>query len=215
MVGVNFVGKYTTLMDPAETAGAVSQAHWNNATSGSGALSSLKDSVGAATGVSVTWSGKIGFTAIDDTAGNDRLMRGYLTALGVTDPPTATFSGLLAAFPSGYDVIVYFDGSNDIASPDVAWVMDLVVGGQTRTVRDPANTNFSGAYVEDTGAGGNWARFHGLTAADLTVTATPHDGTMAALSAIQVIHTPEPATAGLVATGLAAVLFRRRRTSLA
>jgi len=218
MIGVNFVGKYYTLMDPAETAGVVPQAHWNNATGGNSSLSSLKDFVGAAPGVSVTWSGNIGYTAIDDTAGNNRLMRGYLTVLGATDPPTATFSGLAAAFPLGYDVIVYFDGSNDKriqGVPDVAWVMGLEVVGvtrtMTRTVCDPANTNFSGIYFEDTGAGGNWVRFHGLSDDVLTVTATPHDGTKAALNAIQVIHVPEPATAGLVAAGLAAVLWRRRR----
>lgn len=211
MIGVNFVGKYTTPMDFAETAGVVPQAHWNNVKSGLVQPLALTDDIGTVTGATVEWRGVMDYTAISDTAGNNRLMRGYLAPLGATDPPTATFRGLSAAFPLGYDVIVYFDGSNDIASPDVAWVMNLVVGGQSRTVRDPANTNFSGTYVEDTGAGGNTARFHGLTADVLTVTATPHDGTKAALNGIQLIHTPEPATAGLMAAGLAALVWRRRR----
>lgn len=91
------------------------------------------------------------------------------------------------------------------------WQQDMAVGGVTRTVRDPANTNFSGTYGEDTGAGGNYARFDGLTADVLTVKAWPQVDKRAALNGIQVIHAPEPATAGLVATGLAALVWRRRR----
>jgi hypothetical protein len=210
MIGVNFVGKCAHDMAAGDLAGAVPQAHWNNVKSGLAQPLVLTDDGGAATGATVEWRGKTGYTAISDATSDGRLMCGYLAPLGATDPPTATFSGLSAAFPLGYDVIVYFDGSNDIASPDVAWVMDLAVGGQARTVHDLANTNFSGIYFEDTGAGGNWARFHGLTADVLTVTAVPHDGTKAALNAIQVIHVPEPATLGLAAMGLAAIAGRRR-----
>ena len=210
-VGVNFVGKAALDMAAGDLAGVVPQDHWNNVKSGLDQPLALTDDGGAAAGATVEWRGKTGYTAISDATADGRLMCGYLTALGATDPPTATFSGLLAAFPLGYSVIVYFDGSNDIASPDVAWVMDLVVGGVTRKVCDPANTNFSGTYVEDTGTGGNWARFDGLTDDGLTVTATPYDGTKSAINAIQLIHTPEPATAGLVAAGLAALVLRRRR----
>jgi len=217
MVGVNFVGKCQHDMAAGDLAGAVPQAHWNNVESGAAQPLALTYDSGAVTGATVKWSGKTGFTAISDATSDGRLMCGYLAPNGA-DPPTATFSGLAAAFPLGYDVIVYFDGSNDKriqGVPDVAWVMGLEVVGvtrtMTRTVRDPANTNFSGTYVEDTGAGGNYARFHGLTDDVLTVTAWPQVDKRAAINAIQVIHVPEPATAGLVAAGLAAVLWRRRR----
>jgi hypothetical protein len=211
MIGVNFVGKCAQDMAAGDLAGAVPQAHWNNVKSGLSQPLALTDDGGAATGATVEWRGKTGYTAISDAGADGRLMCGYLAPLGATDPPTATLRGLAAEFPDGYDLVVYFDGSNDIASPDVAWVMDLTVGGVMRTVSDPANTNFSGTYVEDTGAGGNWARFDNLSADVLTVTLVPHVGANAAINGIQLIHTPEPATLGLAATGLAALVWRRRR----
>jgi hypothetical protein len=217
MIGVNYyLGKYQQAMGAGDVAGVVQQTHWNNVKS-TASIVALVDDAGLATGATVNSRGGFDYTAISQATSDERLLCGYLAPNG-SDPPTVTFSGLCAAFPLGYDVIVYFDGSNDKriqGVPDVAWVMGLEVVGvtrtMTRTVRDPANTNFSGTYVEDTGAGGNYARFHGLTDDVLTVTAWPQVDKRAAINAIQVIHVPEPATAGLVAAGLAAVLWRRRR----
>jgi len=214
MIGVNYyTSKYQQAMGAGDVAGVVQQTHWNNVKSTASPLA-LVDDAGLTTGATLSSRGSFSYTGISDATADGRLMCGYLTALGAADPPAATFSGLSAAFPLGYDVIVYFDGSNDKriqGVPDVAWVMDISVGGMTRTVTDPANMNFSGTYVEDTGAGGNYARFDNLSADVLTVTVTPHVGTNAALNGIQVIHTPEPATAGLMAAGLAALVWRRRR----
>jgi hypothetical protein len=205
-VGINFVGKYGTAMDPAETAGAVPQTHWNNATGDSGTLPSLADAAGTSTGLAVTWSAKVAYTGIADAAGNNRLMRGYLTQLG-TSGPTVGVSGLAAAFPDGYHVLVYFDGDNGAA----AWITDYTIGSHTLTGTDLAGTNFSGTFVRDTGSGGNYVEFDGLSGDSFSLTATARSGSTPAINAIQITHAPEPATLCLLAAGLAAALLRRRK----
>jgi hypothetical protein len=76
---------------------------------------------------------------------------------------------------------------------------------------------FSGTFVRDTGAGGNYLRFENVQGNTFTLSALPRaDGiSSSAVNAIQITHAPEPATLALVASGLAAAIFRlrlRRRT---
>jgi len=204
-VGINFVGKESisfSSMDSAETAGAEPRAFWNNAKSGSGSLSSLLDSAGRLTAVSVTWRGDWGFLPnVPNDPGNLRLMRGYIRNLG-TDPATVTLTGLGTVFGGTYDVLVYFDGANQ----GTAWAADYRIGAVTLRGTDPANTDFTGAFIQDGGAGGNYLRFENLQGPGFTLSAAPLPGSMAAINAVQVVHTPEPATVGLLGAGL--VVFR-------
>jgi hypothetical protein len=210
MIGINFVGNAELSFSQiavTEVAGVEPQAHWNNATGGCKSLAGLVDEQGVPTGVFIVW--KAGATynaAIVDKTAEERLMRGYITLLGA-DPPTVTVAGLAAAFPHGYEVLVYFDGYNKTAT----WVVDYHVGAEMRTGTDAAGVNFGGTFVEDTGSGGNYLRFGPLADDTFTLTAVPQTGTTSsAINAIQILHVPEPATLVLAAVGLAATLWHRR-----
>jgi hypothetical protein len=212
-VGISFEGKTSlsiSTMGPGETAGAQPQAFWNNAPNGTGNLSALLDCTGAATGLSVTWRGTGDYNAaIPHNAGSQRLMRGLITNIAA-DPATVTLTGLTAAFPNGYDVLVYFDGYNQAAS----WATDYSIGTQVLRGTDLPNTDFTGTFVQDTGAGGNYVRFEHIHGDTLALSATPLAGSTATINAIQLIHAPEPATLGLVGVGAFSsflVRLRRRR----
>jgi len=213
MIGINFVGKESyssSAMAATEIAGVEPQAHWNNAVSGCGSLAGLVDEQGVPTGVSITWRATGTFNAdIVNDPGNKRLMRGYLTLLGTAPPeaPTVTVEGLAAVFPHGYEVLVYFDGDNK-----ADWVTNYYLGAAMRTGTDPAKVNFSGAFVEDTGSGGNYLRFGPLADDEFILTAVPQTGTTsAAINAIQILHVPEPASAMLLMAGLGLLTRIRRR----
>jgi hypothetical protein len=211
-VGINFEGKTSlsnSAMDPGEVAGAEPQAFWNNASAGTGSLSSLLNGTGAATGLSITWRGVGSYLPIANNPGDQRLMRGLITNIAA-DPATVTVTGLTAAFPNGYDVLVYFDGYN---AAD-AWATDYAIATQVLRGTDPPNTDFTGTFVQDTGAGGNYVRFQDIQGDTLSLSATPLAGSTATINAIQLIHAPEPATLGLVALGAAALLRTRRRTRI-
>ncbi|HUU31808.1 MAG TPA: PEP-CTERM sorting domain-containing protein [Phycisphaerae bacterium] len=214
MIGINFVGnaaRSLSEMDPSEVAGVEPQAHWNNAVGDCKSLAGLVDEQGVPTGVSITWWSKGTYNAaIVNGPGDKRLMRGYITLLGTAPPeaPTVTVEGLAAVFPHGYEVLVYFDGYNE----SVAWGIDYHLGGAVRTGTDPAGTNFSGAFVEDTGSGGNYLRFGPFADNWFTLTAVPQTGTTsAAINAIQILHVPEPASAMLLVAGLGLLMRLRRR----
>jgi len=207
-VGINFVGKESlsfATMGSSEWAGVQPQTFWNNATGGSGSLSSLLNSAGGATAVAASWRGDYGYLAIPNDPGNRRLMRGYICKLGA-DPATVTLTGLAAAFPAGYDVLVYFDGANQ----GTAWAADYGIGAAVVRGTDAANTDFAGVFVRDSGAGGNYLRFENLWSDAFTLSASPLAGSGAPINAVQIVHTPEPATLGLAAAGLAAILSLRR-----
>jgi hypothetical protein len=208
-VGINFVGKESissASMDSAETAGAEPQAFWNNAKSGCGGPLSLLDSTGRLTAVSVTWRGDWGYLPVPNDPGNLRLMRGYIRDLG-TEPATVTLTGLDTVFGGTYDVLVYFDGANG----GTAWAADYRIGAVTLRGTDPAKTDFTGTFVEDAGAGGNYLRFENLQGPGFTLSATPLAGSTAAVNGLQIVHTPEPATVGLLSAGLAISLLTHHR----
>ena len=194
-------------MAPDESAGALPQAFWNNAAGGSGGLAGLLDSSGAATGASVSWRGHESYQpAVTNNPGNQRLMRGLIANLG-PDPATVTIANLAGLFPSGYDVLIYFDGFNQAA----AWVTDYSIGTQALRGTDLPNTDFTGTFVRDAGAGGNYVRFGHVQGDTLAISASPLAGSTATINAIQLVHAPEPATAGLVALGAITALLRRNR----
>jgi MYXO-CTERM domain-containing protein len=205
-ISITLVGKYTQTMGPGEQAGVAPLADWNSATPGSGTLTGLVDDSGAATGASVTWWGKTDYTGITDAAGNNRMMRGYLTSF--TDRSAwVEVSGLTSVFPSGaYDVIVYFDGANGAN----AWETSYRIGAVALTGRDLPNTTFSGTFSADTGLGGNYVRFGGVTGDHFRLDVVALAGGGTPINGIQIVHSPEPGSLGLAALGLALALARRR-----
>ncbi len=171
VIGINFVGTGTA-MGATEAAGVVASTHWNNAV---GARRStpllLVDGTGAATGVGVTWSADGTWrTPIVDTAGNNRLMRGYLDT-SYQRATTITVTGLAAG--SSYDVYVYADGDNGSATRTAAYqVSGTGIATTSVNLTDAANTNFSGTFVRAANSSGNYVRFT-ITATGFTLTATP------------------------------------------
>ena len=213
VVGINFVGKESlsdSVMAPAEVAGAVAQANWNNAVSGCGTMATLGDASGATTGLDVDWRADAGYLGnVANAPGDNRLMRGHIAPLG-TDPITVTVWGIDSLGPGGwYDLLVYFDGRNQATD----WPGRFTIGATTRDGTDRASTDFAGHFVEDTGSGGNYVRFTHLTGDGFTLSAEAlaDNGGSVAINALQILHTPEPATVGLLGVGLAARLLRRRR----
>lgn len=148
-----------TAMGTGETAGVVPKKFWNVAAGVSGTMP-LIDELGAGTNVTATWRGYLGWRLpITDTAGNLRMMRGYLDAAdGV--PATVTVSGL----PDGtYDVYVYTDGDNS----NTRVYNYSVTGSADSTVID-ATPNFSGTFTLN-----SFYIKRSFTGSTFTITATP------------------------------------------
>ncbi|MEN3338149.1 MAG: hypothetical protein V7647_1825 [Acidobacteriota bacterium] len=169
-IGINFVGT-ATAMGTAETAGVVSQSHWNNA---AGAAHStplpLVDAAGSATGGSVTWSGaSVWATPISDVAGNSRLMKGYLDTTS-TSATTVTVSGLQAR---AYDVYVYGDGDNHSYTRSAAYTISGAgITSSTTIMTDVASANFASTFTRASNSAGNYVKFT-IAASGFTITATP------------------------------------------
>src|ERR1700686_5072703 len=102
---------------------------------------SLVDENGAATGASAIWSSDGTWALpIPDVPGDNRMMRGYLdTPNG--NPSSVNVSGLAAGT---YDIYVYTDGDNAGFSRTALYQC----GAVTPPATDPANTNFSGTFIQ-------------------------------------------------------------------
>jgi hypothetical protein len=171
-LSIDFVGSGTP-MDPAETAGVVSKANWNGVNGNSNSTPfSLVDENGMPTGASVVWTSDNNWaTPIINSAGNARMMKGYLDT-GGGNPTTITVSGL-AASAGGYDVYVYLDADNSSLSKTATYTISgSGVTTTSVTATDPPNTNFSGTFQRANNSAGNYVKFT-ITATSFTITATP------------------------------------------
>ncbi len=191
-----------------------------------GALSNLKTSSGATSGVGVSWqflgggSDGLGwsqneYTKPEPADKNCKMMNGLLWGQS-SSGSDVTFTGLNSVWEGkSYDVIVYVDiweiggtmakvsvnGSNLEFRADVDYG-DPVAG-------TPAATQ---VFVEATAGSptGNYCRFNGLSGDTLTVNVSKATGESRYwLSGIQIV--PEPAALSVLAVGGMALLARRRR----
>jgi hypothetical protein len=148
----------------------------------------LVDETGAATKATVTWSSSGGWSIpITDTAGNPRMMRGYLDTSN-TSTTTVTVAGLASG---AYDVYVYADGDNHSYARTASYTISG--SGITSTaiqLIDAASTNFSSTFTQASKSKGNYVKFH-ITATGFTLKATPVSGDNATLrapvNAIQIV----------------------------
>lgn len=182
-----------TLVGPAQFAGVVPVANWNNAGGRSGTLVGLVDSAGAITAATATWNsnGTYAVTAINAaTSGNHALMKAHLDAraAGFGSPTDATLSitGIPVAF-SNYDVYIYFDADTNNGSVD----SNYNIGAQTYYMRD--TTTFAGTFTQATGtttatrtAGANFAKFSNLSGNSFTLTADS-EAFRAQVSGVQIV----------------------------
>jgi endoglucanase len=204
-ISINFVSYAATPMAPAEVAGVVPLANWNQAgVANSGTLGSLVDESGVATSASVTWSAPNTYdTPIPDLPGDDRMMIGYLDNNN-TVPNTVSVAGLPAGF-GHYDVYVYFNGDNGSAtrvgnyrmtSEDGFGMVHGCAGqrweGSTITAADAADAYFSGSFIQaSAGSAGNYVQFVDCTGSNFNlapVHAASTDGQVRApLNGIQIV----------------------------
>ena len=176
-------------MASSEVAGVVAQSNWNNA---SGTMSvtplALLNQAGASSGATVTWTTNgIWILPITDSAGNNRMMRGYLDTVGGTT--TVTVAGL-PSNAGGYNVYVYADGDNGSSARTGAYqISGTGITTTSLKLTDVANTNFSGTFTQANNSSGNYVMFT-ITATGFTITATPGASTdsypRAPLNAIQI-----------------------------
>jgi len=220
MIGINFHGGTYGSKIGAKVAGVEPQVNWNDV--GWWPSADILDNTGATTAVSVitdtteqTYNSYVNVDPPD--GGNDYLMRGYIYPSG--SPMTVKVSGLGPPFTvHGYSVIVYFDGKNCGTGTD--WVTAYSLStGKTIYGNDEAEPNgakWDGQFAEASGTAaanataGNYVRFTGLTTSGFLLTATPISGD-GPINAIQIIAAPEPASASLLALGLATALVARVR----
>lgn len=166
-------------MAASEVAGVFAVANWNNSTNqSSGSLSNLLGSDGVATTASITWNAPTnGTTATGNTAGDLRMMKGYLDATNGT-VVTVTITNIPASISGGnYDVLVYFDGANGSADH----VDKLTIGTNSYFGMDYTSYQQAGSYIQckatsDTGIttpSGNFVLFTNVTGTGFTLIATP------------------------------------------
>jgi hypothetical protein len=191
IISINFVGGRTGqlpfTMEAMESAGVLDKPHWNNARGSQGFIPTvslispllLLDDTGLPTGATLSYNSfATGATTIEDTPGNNRMMKGYLDTAGnssATPPYTSTTYVLVADLPpaftsQGYDVYVYFDGDNGNA----AKTSEYTISQTTVSGTDAADTDFSGAFTAAiAGDEGNYVVFPGLRDDRFTLAATP------------------------------------------
>ena len=189
-VSIDFVGNDVP-MGPAESAGVIAKANWNNATNDSSAAPfSLVDETGTVDGATVTWkSDNTWSTTIADAPGNARMMKGYLDT-GAGNPTTVNVSSLPVS-STGYDIYVYSDGDNGFNTRAGTYTISGPgITTSSTSVTDAPGSNFSGTFIQANGSVGNFVKFT-IDATAFTLTATPgpaSDGVMRApLNGIQII----------------------------
>jgi hypothetical protein len=186
-VSINFVGSGTA-MGTSESAGVVAKTNWNNAANNvSSAPLALKDETGASNGATVTWTSDNNWAVpITDTAGNFRMIRGYLDT-GNQNPTTVNIAGLPAS-STGYDVYVYTDGDNETFTFTGTYQISGA-GINTPSVQatDPGNTNFNGTFTLNR----NYVKFSSIQATAFVIKATPTSSSTtylrAPLNGIQIV----------------------------
>ncbi len=176
-ISINFSASGTAMAN-SESAGVVPETNWNNA---SGAILvnalPLKDVAGSPSGATVEWLAKSTSVNnnISDTAGNKRMMRTLLDISNANfDTATVIVNGLVAN-PNGWDVYVYFDGSNGTETREGSYVISGP-GITTTTVLgiDAASADFSGTFIQANNSAGNYVKFSIPNVPGFVVDATPY-----------------------------------------
>jgi len=219
-IGVNFVGGSAggapTSLDPADSAGVVPQANYNNVTGSTGTSVALINAQGAATGVTLTFAGAGTWgTGVGSGTPNQKLMNGYVDG---TDNGTNTYT--FNNVPGGvYNVIVYTlpDG---LDSRDQSVVLNGNAAGAV-FVSSEAGADFNAnGFVRATatsqnGAGsvGNYVEFDNVSPVAGSFSIVGTSLTFRNFSnGIQLVAAPEPGTLTLLGLGAVGLLGRRRRS---
>jgi hypothetical protein len=217
----------TSSLGPAEVAGVVPQANWNNLATNTGTdVGSLVLDNAAASTATVSWAGPNTWRSTTGNnafpAGPDRkLTAGYLdsndTAAGGAMVTVNNIDAALRA--PAYNVYVYFVSDSGL---DRGGAYTLTPGAGSPIVKYGSTLAMPTAFVEDPGTDvdntldGTHLVFRGLTASSFSIasdtTLTTPNGFRAPINAIQIVAVPEPASAILACcTAMAGALAWRRR----
>jgi hypothetical protein len=132
----------------------------------------LVDETGRATDAYITWRSSTTFaTGITDTAGDNRMMKGYLD----NQDQGSIYVGInnLPVTPYGWDVYIYTDGDNASATRTASYSVDNGTTVYSASVSDTA-TNFGGSYVQGINSStGNYVKLGGVIGSALIVKSTP------------------------------------------
>jgi hypothetical protein len=205
-VGLNFASDKKS-MNAFDSAGAVvSSVNWNNLSGGSGSSSSIVNSTGGVSGITVawnfpgTWAGRS-----SSTNGDEKLMYGYLDnntlggAPGTPWPACIAVSNIAAASydvyaysgaggPNGY-VTIGINGKNTYAY----WSMSAGTNSFPRDYK--VATNIAGVATVTNGA--NYAVWSNLTASSFIITHTVFQGVCnGGVSGVQLVPSAVPVPAG-------------------
>ena len=163
--GFQFAG-VAAAMTAGESAGVIPVMNWNSAAGSSGTITQALDCLGAASGVSVTYSAAgTGTLGLPDAPGAIRLMNGYLEASDLSTIAVSV-TGLPASFVNnGYDVYVYCAGDNAAGA-------GIYTAGDA-TIQAQDNGLFDGTLVPANNSAGNYILFSGQTGSDFSLTAAP------------------------------------------
>ncbi len=160
-VGANFLGRNApTSLLPAEKAGFVEQAFWNNIDDSvttpaeTGTSSPLRDDAGNFTAATVSFKGNDSWESDGPSVTpNDRLMLGIIKQQGANTTGAYSINNLGAG---PYDVILYTSMNGDGVSAE------FTVGGVTKPIIE--QHQFDGTFVEATATtAGNYIKFAGVT----------------------------------------------------
>jgi len=220
-VGVNFTGGGNSIaaqsLDPADVAGVLPQANWNNVNGASGSGVALKDANGNATPVTLTFSGAGTWSSGAGAATpNQKLMQGYVDG---TDNGHNDY--LFANVPAGvYNVLVYAQPDSGDGR-DQSVIINGVSGAAVYVSSDASSDfrNNGNVFVRATatskdgaGASGNYVEFDGISPVAGFISLQGQSLNFRNFAnGIQLVQAPEPATIGVLGVGAVGVLARRRR----
>lgn len=185
-IGIRFVGPgghpTAPLMDPAEVAGVVPQANWNNISGENGpfgyGLGPLNDANGVAvSGTVLDFGCNNMWTSVGpDAPGDARLMESYLdtNTFGYT---VVSVRGLSNFTTGAYDVYVYCNG--DVHEGRHGFYTLGGLGGMTLQCTDFSVFDPVTGYQEDIqdGSGGNYVHFRNVTGDTLLLLVTAQNPT--------------------------------------
>jgi len=225
-IGVNFTGggngsSPAVSLVASDSAGVVPQINWNNAAGGTGTSLPLLDNTGAATAAALTYTAggtysSIGGAAIAPAGGDEKLNTGFVFGNG-----NVTVSGIPYAT---YDVYVYElnDAAGRVETTTLtAPVAQGPIFGGSATPNDAGHVDQSAGtsyvYTRSTStdtanptANGDYVRFTNVTGPTFTFTTSATGNGY--LNGFQIVQVPEPASAGMLVTGVMGLLVVRRRT---
>ncbi|WP_310393778.1 Ig-like domain-containing protein [Hymenobacter sp.] len=190
VISVSFRGTGSDLV-PADVAGAVPAANWNNSDSNA-TITGLVNAAGVATSAAISNDLPANYSSFDPaTTADNKMMRGYIANFS-GDAKSVTVRNLPALFTrGGYSLLVYWgnrDTDNDVVS--------YKVGSSTFFLRD-SDERWDGLHTRSTATeqgvaknGSNYVLFENLRDSTLVLEIASFNTFRAGISGLQIVAAP-------------------------